>query len=124
MRRPCEILTSRVLNVLPGKARVKRESSDGEAVLGRGHLLRINLMLLGFQKRRRKLHYSRRTDEGEVRRVRDDRESVWRSLRSVDAGVALSAAQQFVELHDVFRTNRVGSRKHKQSWRLDIGHGC
>src|SRR5688572_26900255 len=72
-------------------------------------------VLPGFQKRRRKLRDSRRTEDGHVRRVRDDREAAWRSQRSIEAGVALSAAQQFVELHDVFRANRVGIRKHEQS---------
>jgi len=80
-------------------------------------------VLLGFQKRRRKLCDRRRTKEGEVRRVRDDREAVWRSQRSVETGVALSAAQQLVELHDVFRANRVGIRKDEQRRRLDVGHG-
>jgi len=97
---------------------------DARSRPGRGPLLRINVVLPGFQKRRRKLRDSRRTEDGHVRRVRDDREAVWRSQRSVEAGVALSAAQQFVELHDVFRANAVGIRKHEQSRRLDVGHGA
>ena len=94
-----------------------------EEANGQQYLVRINVGLLGFQKRRRKLRDSRRTEDGHVRRVRDDRQAVWRSQRSVEAGVALSAAQQFVELHDVFRANRIGIRKHEQSRRLDVGHG-
>lgn len=65
---------------------------EPQGFVGRGPLLRINVVLLGFQKRRCKVGDCRRTENGVMRRVRDDREAVWRSQRSVEAGVALSAA--------------------------------